>query len=410
MRRILVSVLALAAAVVLASVAMALFTGGGTHAARDTAELVLPAGVIWLALVHASLRIRRLGTFRLQYALAVASAVGVALIAVFWTADRMFVSDHDAGVLASLMLFAGVIGARIAMLLADRTAHDVEALGIGLGTFAAGDLSHRIEPAGPRELRDLADSANEMAAELERMRAERDDADRARRNLIASVSHDLRTPLTSLRLLVEAIGDGVVEGPDETADALRRVKGHVATLSTLVDDLFELARLEAGDISWTLSQVGIAELIDETVEAFRPQAEQKGLVLSESVSSDVAPVRGNPEKLQRVLYNLVQNAVRHTPRDGTVSLRAERDHDVVRIEVADDGEGIPAEQAEQVFERFFRGGDGARNGAGAGLGLSISRAIVEAHGGRIWIEPGEKRGSRVIFTVPAATDSRETYV
>jgi signal transduction histidine kinase len=403
MRRILVSGLVLVVAVVVACVAMALFTGGGMRSVRDTAELVLPAGILWLALVHASVRVRRLGTFRLQYALAVASAVGVSLIAVFWTADRMFVSDHDAGVLASLMLFAGVIGARIATLLADRTAHDVERLGIGLGTFAAGDLSHRIEPAGPRELQDLAVSANEMAAELERMRSERDDADRARRNLVASVSHDLRTPLTSLRLLVEAIDDGVVEGPVDTADALRRAKGYVTTLSTLVDDLFELARLEAGDISWTLSQVGVAELIDETVEAFRPLAAQKGLVLTESVPSDVAPVRGNPEKLQRVLYNLVQNAVRHTPQDGTVSLRAEGDAGFVRIEVADDGEGIPPEQAEQVFERFFRGGDGARNGTGAGLGLSISRAIVEAHGGRIWVEPREGRGSRVIFTVPAAT-------
>jgi signal transduction histidine kinase len=403
MRGILVSLLALATAVVVACVTMALFTGGGTHAARDTAELVLPAGLIWLALVHAGLRIRRLGTLRLQYAVAVTSAVGVALIAVLWTADRMFVSNHDAGVLASLMLFAGVIGARNAMLLADRTAHDVELLSAGLGTFAAGDLSHRIEPTGPRELRELAVSANEMAAELQRMRAERDDADRARRNLIASVSHDLRTPLTSLRLLVEAIDDGVVSGPTDTADALRRAKQHVTTLSTLVDDLFELARLEAGDISWTLSQVGVAELIDETVEAFRPQAEQKGLRLTESLATDLAPVRGNPEKLQRVLYNLVQNAVRHTPQDGTVTLRAERDHDFVRIEVADDGEGIPPEQAEHVFERFFRGGDGARNGTGAGLGLSISRAIVEAHGGKIWVEPGKGHGTRVFFTVPAVT-------
>ncbi|MDX6524550.1 MAG: hypothetical protein QOI43_61 [Gaiellales bacterium] len=402
MRRILVSALSVVAAVALSCVTMALFTGGGWRAATDTAELVLPAGVLWLAVVHAGLSMRRLGTFRLQYAVAVTGAIGVALIAVFWTADRMFVSDHDAGVLASLMLFAGVVGARNAMLLADRTAHDVEALGAGLGTFAAGDLSHRIEPAGPRELRDLADSANEMAAALEHARAERDDADRARRNLIASVSHDLRTPLTSLRLLVEAIDDGVLAGPEETAEALRRAKQHVATLSTLVDDLFELARLEAGDISWTLSQVGVAELIDETVEAFRPQAEQKGLVLSECVPSDVAPVRGNPEKLQRVLYNLMQNAVRHTPQDGTVTLRAERDDGFVRIEVADDGEGIPSDQAEHVFERFFRGGDGARNGTGAGLGLSISRAIVEAHGGRIWIEPGEQRGTRVVFTVPAA--------
>jgi signal transduction histidine kinase len=98
----------------------------------------------------------------------------------------------------------------------------------------------------------------------------------------------------------------------------------------------------------------------------------------------------------------MQNAVRHTPQDGTVTLRAERDDGFVRIEVADDGDGIPPDQAEHVFERFFRGGDGARNGTGAGLGLSISRAIVEAHGGRIWIEPGEKRGTRVVFTVPAA--------
>jgi signal transduction histidine kinase len=402
MRRILVSALVLAAGVALACITMALFTDGGMQSARDTAELVLPAGVLWLGLVHAGLRVRRLGTFRLQYAVAVASAIGVALIAVYWTADRMFVSDHDAGVLASLMLFAGVIGARNATLLADRTAHDVETLGDGLSAFAAGNLAHRIEPAGPRELRDLAGSANEMAAELERMRNERDDADRARRNLIASVSHDLRTPLTSLRLLVEAIDDGVVSGPTETADALRRAKQHVTTLSTLVDDLFELARLEAGDISWTLSQVGVAELIDETVEAFRPQAELRGLTLTESVAPDVAPVRGNPEKLQRVLYNLVQNAVRHTPADGTVTLRAERDAGFVRIEVADDGEGIPAEQAEHVFDRFFRG-DGARNGTGAGLGLSISRAIVEAHGGKIWVEPGERRGTRVVFTVPAAT-------
>ena len=125
-------------------------------------------------------------------------------------------------------------------------------------------------------------------------------------------------------------------------------------------------------------------------------------MLTESIAGDVAPVRGNPEKLQRVLYNLMQNAVRHTPQDGTVTLRAERDDDFVRIEVADDGEGIPPEHAERVFERFFRGGDGAAQRTGAGLGLSICRAIVEAHGGRIWVEPGDGGGSRVCFTVPAA--------
>ena len=302
------------------------------------------------------------------------------------------------------MLFAGVIGARNATLLAERTSRDVERLRTGLRTFAAGDLSHRIEPTGPRELRDLATSANEMAAVLESVRAERDDADRARRNLIASVSHDLRTPLASLRLLVEAIDDGVVAGPEETADALRRAKGHVATLSTLVDDLFELARLEAGDISWTLSRIGVAELIDETVEAFRPQAERKGLVLTESVAGDVAPVRGQPREApaRAVQPHAERGAPHATGRHGHAARRDART-DYVRIEVADDGEGIPPEHAERVFERFFRGGDGARNGTGAGLGLSICRAIVEAHGGRIWVEPGD--GARVAGVLHRARGS-----
>ncbi len=295
---------------------MALFTGGGMHSARDTAELVLPAGIAWLALVHASLRIRRLGTFRLQYALAVASAVGVALIAVFWTADRMFVSDHDAGVLASLMLFAGVIGARIAMLLADRTAHDVERLAPASARSPPATSPIASSPSGPRELRDLADSANEMAAELERMRG------RARRRRSRAAQPD--------RLGLARPADAAdVAAPARRGDRGRRRRGpgrdrrcaaprassHVATLSTLVDDLFELARLEAGDISWTLSQVGVAELIDETVEAFRPQAEQKGLVLAESVPSDVvARARQPREAAARALQPRAERGAPHARR------------------------------------------------------------------------------------------------
>jgi signal transduction histidine kinase len=228
-------------------------------------------------------------------------------------------------------------------------------------------------------------------------------ADRARRNLVAAVSHDLRTPLASLRLLAEAIQDGVVSEQADVETALRRISGHVASLSALVDDLFELARLDAGDITWSLSQVAVGELLDETVEAFRPQAEQKGLHLAGSLARPVDPVTGNPEKLQRVLYNLVQNAVRHTPADGTVTLRAEPAGGFVRFEVADSGEGLVSGDAERAFDRFWRGGsEAARPVGGAGLGLSICRAIVEAHGGSIWIEPEAPRGTRVCFTVPAA--------
>ena len=243
-----------------------------------------------------------------------------------------------------------------------------------------------------------------MAMRLSEARDELAAADAARRSLVAAVSHDLRTPLASLRVLVEGIEDGVISDRVEVERALRRVGLHVRSLSALVDDLFELARLDAGDINWSLSRVAVDELIDETLEALRPEAEQKGLLLAEELPGALLPVQGNPEKLQRVLYNLVQNAVRHTPADGVVTLRAAPDDRFVRIEVTDDGEGIAPEDVSRAFDRFWRGGDAAaRPSGGAGLGLSICRAIVEAHGGRIWIEPGTSRGTRVCFTLPAAS-------
>jgi len=222
----------------------------------------------------------------------------------------------------------------------------------------------------------------------------------ARRQMVAAVSHDLRTPLASLRLLVEAIDDGVVEG--ETRERyLREMRTHVETLTALIDDLFELSRIEAGEISWTMERVELSRLIDETVAAMRVPAEARGVTLAaELPTGGVVPVRANAEKLQRVLLNLIQNAIRHTPADGSVTVRARTAPEGVEIEVADDGEGIPAGEGERVFEAFYRG-DEARSEDGAGLGLAISRAIVEAHGGRIWLEDGAP-GTRVHFTLQGA--------
>ncbi len=400
-RALAVSALALVGAVGLAVLVVALWEGN-TSAVERTIVLLAPIGLVWLALTHLASRARRTGTLRIQYAVGVAGTVAIALAAILWVARQMFVSHHDAGVLLAVVGFAAVVGTRTALVLAGRAQRDVEQVRAGLDAFAAGDLSHRIEPSGPAEVQALARSANAMAERLARARSERDAADRARRNLVAAVSHDLRTPLTSLRLLVEAIQDGVVAEPTEVHASLQAMGVHVHALSALVDDLFELARLDAGDISWSLSRVAVADLLDETAEAFRPEAARRGLRL-EASSDPSLGVTGNPERLQRVLFNLVQNAVRHTPADGTVSLRAGPEDGQVVIEVADSGEGIAPGDAEQAFERFWRGGsEAARPQGGAGLGLAISRAIVEAHGGRIWIEPGAARGTRVRFSLPAA--------
>jgi len=228
----------------------------------------------------------------------------------------------------------------------------------------------------------------------ERMRRQ---VEEARRGLVAAASHDLRTPLASLRLLVEAVDDGVA-GEDRDR-YLAEIRTHVAVLSDLIDDLFELSRIEAGDISWTMRRVELGDLIGDTVAAFRTSAEERGVRLSADLPAGEVVAEADAEKVQRVLYNLIQNAIRHTPADGSVTVRAKGGPSGVEVEVADSGEGIPASQSERVFDAFYRG-DSARDGDGAGLGLAISRAIVEAHGGRIWLEDADP-GTRVRFTLPA---------
>ena len=177
---------------------------------------------------------------------------------------------------------------------------------------------------------------------------------------------------------------------------------HIRSLSSLIEDLFELSRLEAGDIHWSLGQVRIDELVEETVEAMRAQADARRVEVRAAVPADLAPARANPEKLQRVLFNLIQNAIRHTPADGSVTVLAESNGRTVEVEVADTGAGLPAASASAPSSPSTAGGSGAaRSGDGTGLGLTICRAIVEAHGGEIWFADAE-RGARVRFSLPRA--------
>jgi signal transduction histidine kinase len=301
----------------------------------------------------------------------------------------------------------GVVAVRAGGLLMRGMLRDVRALRDGLNAVGEGERDVRIVPGGRDELADLAAAANAMIARLGDEERARDAADAARRSLVAAVSHDLRTPLASLRLLVESVEDGVATG--ETRERyLREMRTHVAALSVLIDDLFELARLEAGEISWSMRQVELGELVSETVAALRAQAAERGVaVAAELPEGEALAAHANAERVQRVLFNLIVNAIRHTPADGSVVVRARpaADGDGVEVEVADDGAGVAEEERERVFEPFYRGGaDGAARsgGDGAGLGLAISRAIVEAHGGRIWLEPAVPRGTRVRFTLPAA--------
>jgi len=341
------------------------------------------------------------GSLPRQLALTVTIAVAPVLVALVVIGLLMLLSGHDVALVAAIVVAAGVLAGVAAKLIAGAILGDVESIRDGLGAVGRGEREVKIRTSARDELAELADAANAMIARLRSEELARAQSDAARRDLVAAVSHDLRTPITSLRLLAEAVGDDVVEG-DVRRGYLQRMRTHIDILSTLIDDLFELSRLEAGDIRWSLERVPVEELVGETVEAMRLEAEAKGISMDLELGERLSSTRGNPEKLQRVIFNLIQNAIRHTPADGSVVVRAESVADRIEIEVADNGDGIAPEERERVFTAFYRGGtDAARTGAGAGLGLAVSRAIVEAHGGRIWL-PESSVGTRVRFSVPAA--------
>jgi len=344
------------------------------------------------------------GSLSSQLALAVAIVVAPVLIALIVVSLLMVVSGHAALLVALIVLGAGALAVLAAKLVADSILRDVGTIKDGLTAVGCGSRDVQIRTAVPDELGELAGAANAMIEQLAGEEAARDQSEAARRDLVAAVSHDLRTPITSLRLLAQAVQDEIVDAPTRRA-YLKRMNIHIDALSSLIDDLFELSRLEAGDIGWSLQRVPLGDLVGETVEAMRAQAEAKGVAVLAEVPGALAPARANPEKLQRVLVNLIQNAIQHTPADGSVVVRAQpAGTDTIEVEVADDGEGIAPEEREHVFDAFFRGGNGAsRSGSGAGLGLAVSRAIVEAHGGRIWLADAPA-GTRVRFSLPRAAE------
>jgi len=376
---------------------------GLVYAPKDgvlTAAFLAACGLPSMALTLWLTRHReRLGSLSRQLAVGVSLAVGLVLVGVGAVAALMFVSPHDAFTMALLLGFAGAMAGWCAVLLTRGVLRDVEAVRDGLVAVGQGQRSATIDTSARDELAELAAAANAMTQQLAEGEGARDAAEAARRKLVAAVSHDLRTPLTSLRLLADAVEDEVVDGSTRRR-YLGQMSLHIDSLSALVEDLFELSRIEAGDIEWSMRRVHLGELVEETVEAMRAQADAKRVEVHAAIPDGLAPAQANPEQLQRVLFNLIQNAIRHTPADGSVTVAALANGATVELEVADTGLGIDPQERERVFEPFFRGGNGAaRTADGSGLGLTICRAIVEAHGGRIWLADTHQ-GTCVRFSLP----------
>jgi len=395
--RVLLLPAAVTTAGAVGAVGVAATIGMRTGAVEQLLGLLGPAILVSLAAAALTGRLLGAASLRQRFGVVGALACCFALVNLVVLSWAMFVNRHDAALLGALLVYSVAVGIAVALLLGRSTAAAVSRLERAAERLGRGDLAARTtaqagaDSGGP-ELETLARTLDDMADRLQQAQARERQAERVRRDLISAVSHDLRTPLASLRAMVEAVVDEVIDDPVSLRRYSVEMQRSVGQLTQLVDDLFELAQLEAGAIATETRRIRLDELVETALETVAGSAAEKGLQLVADV--DTPDLTCSP-RLERVLYNLLVNAVQHTPADGTVRLAATRRNDWLEVAVEDTGGGIPAEDLHRVFDPFFRG-DPSRHGPGAGLGLALALSIVEAMGGHM---SAQNAGSGARFAV-----------
>jgi signal transduction histidine kinase len=301
-------------------------------------------------------------------------------------------------------LLAGAIAASIALFLARILARGMTQplrdMAQAAGRMSRGDYRSSVAVRSRDEVGQLARAFNRMGGEMESL-------ERLRRDLVANVSHELKTPISALRAHLENLLDGVEEPNPALLEVMLQQSER---LSRLVDQLLDLSRLEAGDVPLEIEPVPLGMLVERVikeVEVARPDR-ARDLAVRNEVPADLPPVEADRERIHQVLFNLLENAVRFTPPGGRVTVRAARENGDWAVSVEDTGPGIPKEHIPLVFERFYRVDPSrSREDGGTGLGLAIARSVVEAHGGRIWAE-SEEEGARFTFVLPVSRSSTMT--
>jgi signal transduction histidine kinase len=321
-------------------------------------------------------------SIKLKLGFVIAAAVAVTVF-VFWVLIKVGVWPSVSGVIA------GAIAMVMVWFLSRGMTSPMREMAAAASEMAKGNYDRRVSSSSRDEVGELARAFNQMAAELA-------ETDRVRRDLVANVSHELRTPITALQAVLENLVDGVTEPDPET---FQTMLSQVERLGRLVKQLLDLSRLESGAVPLERSAFRVEPLLTHAVREQQLHAPE--IAVSVSVDSPDLTADGDPERVHQVVANLLENAVRHTPRGGTVQVRAQRDATGVTIEVLDEGPGIAAADEARIFERFYRA-DSARasSDGGAGLGLAIAQWIVDLHGGDIHPEPREPHGCRMVVTLP----------
>jgi len=349
----------------------------------------------------------RLGTVRSRVTIVFLAGLLVAFLNVLATSALMFLSGHDLALLFVLLGFSGAISVTFALVFGATLAAQVRSLSRAAERLAEGDLGARVDPRGQDELARLGVAFNNMASRLELAFERQQALEASRRELVAAVSHDLRTPLATTRAMVEAVDDGVVAEPSEVRRYLRLINREIQHLTRLIDDLFELSQLECGALELDLERIDVRAILAETKAAYEAQARERGVHMTTAVPVHALPVNADPLRMDRLLRNLVDNALRHTPAGGQIELRAFATNGSVELLVNDSGPGIEEAERERVFDRFYRGEPSRARferldpgAAGSGLGLAIARGVVEAHQGQIWVETSVLGGAGFHIRLP----------
>lgn len=335
--------------------------------------------------------------------------VVLVFINVWITARLMFIKEHDLVLTTGLLVFAGVI-AGVSTFFIARTLHErIYELSKGVQALARSDWKVRLPVIGNDDLAHLAKMFNQMAADLEAVEAQKRQLEQTRRDLIAWASHDLRTPLAAIRAMNEAMMDGVVSDVETITRYQQNMQNEITHMGHLINDLFELAQLDTGHIPLARQNTSLRDLVSDTLSNMNVRAKTHSVRLSAQVDPSVDMLYIAPDKVQRILYNLIDNAIEYTPSGGEVTLAAkERNHEA-EIRVHNTGSYIPPADLDNVFKSFYRGeqsraqtNDGRR---GTGLGLAIVRGFVEAHGGTIRVESELEHGTTFVFTLPRVEPS-----
>lgn len=302
-------------------------------------------------------------------------------------------------VLIVTMLAVTVLGILVGVGVSRGLSAPLDRLAAGVRAFGKGNLSQRVKVEGSQEIATVARAFNEMASALE-------DAEIQRRNMVADVAHELRTPLTVIQGNLQAILDDVY--PLEKEE-IARLYDQTRLLSRLVEDLRLLSQADAGVLTLEFQTRDLTHLVAEQAEALKAAADRRGVELKTELTAGLPPVRVDVARLGQVLHNLFDNALRHTPQGGNITIRVAADGDGLKLEVSDTGEGILPEHLPHVFDRFYRVDTArARESGGSGLGLAIARSIVEAHGGRIQAESAGVAGQGSTFVVHLPASREET--